>query len=490
MEDKFNYETLKILAKQRKQSVKELLALSSNNDPFYTGIKHQIVAAEWFMEIWNRFNYSNGVHLRRIHYQIISQSPLIKLPHTINYKTKNKDGSKTQCSTDVYINEDPCFSYLDDAAQFARYLGMVNPEAFIDRKAHEPIINTHWDNWNIPDPTISVEETEYYNYVLPEIPTLDNIPDRLPDLPSLQANGYDGLQQDYHLEVWIEKSTMDDVLVPICRKYGVNLIRGAGELSLTAAISFLKRVRDSERPARILYISDFDGKGVHMPISVSRKIEFYQRNRGFGDLDIGLQPIVLTQEQVQKYNLPRMPMKAGDNTKPGFEDAYGNEGAVELDALEALYPGELAKIVTNEILRYYDADLLQNAQDTENELQEHLHNVSGRIQTEYSDELHKIDADYKDFMGDFEKTRQEFNELAKTFQPKLDAYHARHSEIMERTKEVYTRFEDELNNVNIDLDEYPLPEATTEDNIDDMLYNSDRDYFEQLEVYKAHKNGE
>ena len=40
--------------------------------------------------------------------------------------------------------------------------------------------------------------------------------------------------QRYHIEIWAEKTTMNDVLLPLCQRYGVNLITGAGEQSLTS----------------------------------------------------------------------------------------------------------------------------------------------------------------------------------------------------------------------------------------------------------------
>ena len=30
------------------------------------------------------------------------------------------------------------------------------------------------------------------------------------------------IRQRYHLEIWCEKSTMNDVLVPLCQRYGIN----------------------------------------------------------------------------------------------------------------------------------------------------------------------------------------------------------------------------------------------------------------------------
>jgi hypothetical protein len=54
-----------------------------------------------------------------------------------------------------------------------------------------------------------------------------------------------------------------------------------------------------------------------------------------------------------KYKLPRTPIKESERRAAKFEERYG-EGATELDALEALHPGELRKIVEAEIDRYLE----------------------------------------------------------------------------------------------------------------------------------------
>src|SRR4029077_218640 len=70
-------------------------------------------------------------------------------------------------------------------------------------------------------------------------------------------------------------------------------------------------------------------------------------------LDIRLAPLVLTAEQVERYRLPRIPIKDSERGKKHFEVRFG-EGAVELDALEALHPGELARIVEARVRFYRD----------------------------------------------------------------------------------------------------------------------------------------
>jgi hypothetical protein len=65
--------------------------------------------------------------------------------------------------------------------------------------------------------------------------------------------------------------------------------------------------------------------------------------------NVKLDPLVLTPRQVSEYGLPRTPIKESDRRKAGFEAVHG-EGAVELDALEALYPGQLSHIVEEAIV--------------------------------------------------------------------------------------------------------------------------------------------
>jgi hypothetical protein len=49
--------------------------------------------------------------------------------------------------------------------------------------------------------------------------------------------------------------------------------------------------------------------------------------------------------------LPRIPIKETEKRSEAFEQRHG-EGATELDALEALHPGVLARILEQEIGRY------------------------------------------------------------------------------------------------------------------------------------------
>jgi len=471
----WNYNALKQAAAENGVRVGELLALAPANDPFYTGRPSELAASQWFANLWAEFGYGHGVHLRRIHYQIVSQDPPLKMPNGRTYENTLK-----------------CWNYLNNAAKWARYLDAVPGESFVDRRNPEAIIYRHFykpDDWDYQDPTpgINVQDTEDWEYYrVPEIPELPTLPTDLPEPPSLQVSGYYGIQQPYLVEVWAEKTTMNDVLLPLCEQYSVNLVTGAGELSITAVISFLDRVAESGLPARILYVSDFDPAGMGMPISVARKIEYYLR-KGSYNLDIALEPIVLTSDQVQAYNLPRVPVKDSDRRKANWQRDYG-KGQTELDALEALHPGELHNIVEQAILNYFDPTLPQRSRKTRRSLDWYLWDVRDDILNDNAREMDILKTQYAKIQEDYSATRARFAEITAALQEELDTYIARMESLRNDGEDLYSKLYAELNDVEVDLSEYPLPDPDLPAEADDLLYDSIRSYARQLTYYKAHRH--
>ena len=80
----------------------------------------------------------------------------------------------------------------------------------------------------------------------------------------------------------------------------MTLITGVGELSHTHCNMLVNRVLKHRRKTRILYISDFDPAGDGMPVSIARKIEHILRRDDHDDLDIRLDPLLLTATQVKR----------------------------------------------------------------------------------------------------------------------------------------------------------------------------------------------
>jgi hypothetical protein len=81
-----DYEEIKQLARSSGQRVTDLIVLAPQNDPFYSGTPNDWALAQWFAGLWNAFGYTNRVHIRRVHYQIISQNPPVALPNGKPYE--------------------------------------------------------------------------------------------------------------------------------------------------------------------------------------------------------------------------------------------------------------------------------------------------------------------------------------------------------------------------------------------------------------------
>lgn len=468
-----DYYKIKEIAKKHKISASKLLALAPGNDPYYVGQPMQKQWAIWFSELWGRFGLGQGVHLRRIHYQLVSQDPPVLTP-----------------IDRVYENTDNCWNQLGNASKWARYLGLIPIDAFVDRRNPEPIINASFVENAYPE----IDTCNYWDeeeYSLPQVPRLASLPHSLPAVPDFEVRGYEAIQQGFLIEIWAEKTTMNDVIEPLCQKYQVNLITGAGELSITAVSKdLLSRVNQAKRPARILYISDFDPAGIGMPISVARKIEFELAKQELEEkFDIKLQPIVLTSGQVLKYRLPRVPVKDSDKRKDNFQAAYG-QGQVELDALEALYPGELAKIVESEILNYYDPSLRKRSLIVGSKLSQHLREHQENVLGNYLDELEELEEVYQNLVSNFQETQDEFDRLVKPFQEKINAFQSKLKGILREAESLNYKIFDDLKNVNVEVEEFAFPEPNLPEESDNLLFDSTRDYFTQLEAYVKQRKGQ
>jgi hypothetical protein len=117
------YDDIKDLAKQLRRPASTLYVLSSNNDPFYIGPGRRVLA-QWFKDsVWPLVESVDRVHLRRVHYVIVSLKRPLQKP----------DGTP-------YQNTETSRSTLGVASVAARELGLLDAGRFIDRRAGEPVV--------------------------------------------------------------------------------------------------------------------------------------------------------------------------------------------------------------------------------------------------------------------------------------------------------------------------------------------------------------
>lgn len=333
-----NYNTLKQVASRAGLSPSEILALAPQNDPFYVGAKGQLEKGKWFAEIYAKMGSPLNCHIRRVHYWLVTTNAVPK-PNGKPYENTDND-----------------WSLLNLGSKYARYLGLVPIENIIDRRNPDPIVRTQfWNHRLASEVKDSIDEESIIEQILDQFYCFN---------PSKT--------QKYMIELWAEKSTMNDVLVPICDRYGINLVTGLGELSITSVYLLANRVVRAKKPVRIFYISDFDPAGLSMPVAAARKIEYFARQyEELAQADIKLVPLMLTADQCREYKLPRTPIKETEKRKDKFEQTHGL-GATELDAMEALYPGEMTKIIEEAVGAFFDVEAWNSAVKRNGELREQV----------------------------------------------------------------------------------------------------------------------
>ncbi len=225
---------IKLLAQELCVPMKDLIVLAPQNDPFASDTPAQRRDGEWLADLWHTLTPDGRAHLRYLHYKIVSQDPPIAKPNG-----------------EPYLNTEKDWELLGKAASSARNLRLLPSGAFVDKRNPPPMLYMP----ETPEPGLNIYEPDA-QFAMP----------RLPDLPTFDLTDFEAPRR-YSVEMWLEKSTMNEVLIPLCEAYGVNLVTAVGETSFTACEWFVRRAIDHGKPTRILYISDFDPAGKSMPVS-------------------------------------------------------------------------------------------------------------------------------------------------------------------------------------------------------------------------------
>jgi hypothetical protein len=375
-----------------------------------------------------------------------------------------------------YCNTEADWKILQEASTYARYLGLVDPRAIEDHRNPEPHLPSTWYGERTGPAVVWDEDRPWWR--LPTIAT-DLAASLYLAFPEPRITGYDYSTEDqgYHLEIWVEKSTMNDVLLPLAQRYGAVLVTSVGFQSITSAVQLItQRMKRYGKPTRVFYLSDFDPAGDHMPVALARQIEFWLKPYA-PEASVKLTALALTLEQVRQYQLPRVPINEKDLRKADFEERRG-EGAVELDALEALHPGVLAAIVRTALEPYWDRSLYgrcgEAAEEAEAAAVERWQEQTAALRDELAAIRDEAQTIYGRFQEELERLRAA---LAQELAPLTEALDALRDDV-QQAMEAFDPV----------LPERPEAEEADEEETT-WLYASVRTYAEQLSVYKQHSNG-
>lgn len=446
-----NYEDIKRIAKLTGMRTPDLLALASQNDPFYI-MPAQQQQAEWFAALWERFDLPTGVHLRRIHYRLVSQaSPFAMF------------------NGNPYQNTEKCWQDLSAASKSARCLGLVAADAFADKRNPDPVLVRQYSK--PPTPGVMIHDGDWWTPRI-DADLASDIDWQIPDVRTTGYTASDHDAQPFHLELISEKSTMDDVIIPLCRQLGINYAPFTGFASITGAVEMLKRTRQANKDCIVFYISDFDPAGSFMPPSVARQLEFW-RPQYAPDQQVLLKPIVLTLDQVKRYQLPPVPIKESDKRQDNFLAKYGVLGATELDALEALHPGELAKVIRREVAPWRDSGAYAKQYHANCEADERVSEQWNAISRPHEWRLKRL--------------REQAKTICEQYQDALESLRQAMNADMEPIEQELERLQLAIKADFADFDPV-LPDAyespITLPETFDGLFDSRRDYLDQLSAYK------
>jgi hypothetical protein len=314
-------------------TVKDLRVMSVKRDPYTLDTEDNHRIGQWFGENIDRFvAVVVTIHLRGLHYILATK------------KIVRPDDGK------VYENNHQCWNWLqDDASKAARWLGYVPFDRIHDARNEDPI----WCAHTIGDETPSDDGER--RIAIDDGSDAGAVSDIDELLPSLSVAGSNRPEQTYRLGLIGEKSSLLPVVEPIARQYSIDVVLDTGDASDSHLYQMALRASLDWRPFIVFYLSDFDPGGHHMPTSVARKFQALCDLR-FPDLDLRLYPVALTLEQCIEYELPSAPLQPSEKRKEKWLARFGRE-QTELDALMALRPGVLDRLLHAAIEPFFDPTL-------------------------------------------------------------------------------------------------------------------------------------
>jgi hypothetical protein len=477
------------LAEEYGVDVDDLLIQSRRRDPMYKGTDADHTKAQWFANLWEdavEERESDRIHVRGVHYHV--------------YMSDDDVAPPTDCSWDVYENLQKCYDYLEEAAVLARILGYIPLDGIIDKRADTRTITTYGRHSvrpdpeglpsptgvttpRIPDPEASAEvvfdidEKEFSEWAA------ERVAERARDELSFDQ----ARQSPYHIELWSEKTLPDYIRGRdgLAAKHGCNVVvEGEGDLSLTVAHELTQRIEDAGKPAVILYLADWDPKGMAMPSNMSGKIAWLNQR---GDLNhrVVVERLAVTPEQIEELDLPRKPIEESDAQGTGgvaynrriteWEEAHG-AGATELNALEQ-YPDEFRRIVREALEQYSDPDLPTKNREAADDWED---DVQARVKKQFSEE--GVDDDLEELQQWIEDFNEAYDAVADVFE-RLRGLMDDDSTLDEW---------ESLVKESVGGVEYPVASVPDGDAAlpEDPIYDSDRSYAENKMRIDRYREGE
>ena len=189
--------------------------------------------------------------------------------------------------------------------------------------------------------------------------------------------------QQYYVEVWVEKEALANVVGRVANELDVPYFCCRGYVSQSEMWSAAQRFRDRQRRGKtvvVIHLGDHDPSGIDMSRDIEERLMLF----GVDEEMFLFRRISLNMEQIELYNPPPNPAKLTDSRCGSYISRFGDE-SWELDALE---PKVIHDLITTNVTEFWDYEEVKRVRalvESEKEVMESVANDWDKIYREYCD---------------------------------------------------------------------------------------------------------
>ena len=157
--------------------------------------------------------------------------------------------------------------------------------------------------------------------------------------------------QDYYVEVWVEKEALANVVGRVANELDVSYFCCRGYVSQSEMWSAAQRFRRYQSEGKycvLIHLGDHDPSGIDMSRDIQERLIMF----GVNSNAFEFRRIALNLEQISLYNPPPNPAKITDSRSTSYINKFGDE-SWELDALE---PKVLHDLITDNVTEFMDEE--------------------------------------------------------------------------------------------------------------------------------------
>ena len=191
------------------------------------------------------------------------------------------------------------------------------------------------------------------------------------------------LHQNYHVEVWVEKEALANVVGRVANELDVSYFCCRGYVSQSEMWSAAQRFiakQEAGKDVVLIHLGDHDPSGIDMSRDIEERLVLF----GVDTFMFNFRRIALNMEQIEEFAPPPNPAKLTDSRCGSYISKYGDE-SWELDALE---PKVIHDLITNNVTEFWDYEEVLKVRarvESEKEVMESVANDWDKIYNEYLD---------------------------------------------------------------------------------------------------------